>query len=100
MTSFFMGIDNAIGQVSKSPDGSDLMTWANGLVQQAALRKQQQAAAAQQKAQAAAAQAAAIQTSTTPATTGSTNLNGSTHLVEMLQNLLSMLMSQLSTSKS
>lgn len=95
MAAFFENIDQNIALATHTSDGTDIMTWANGLVQQAALRKQQQAAqaaatAAQQKAQAAAT-----------ATPGATSAaNGGSNLMQMLQNLLSMLMSQLSAGKA
>jgi hypothetical protein len=82
MASFMDSINSTVAAATVAPDGSsDILTWANGLAQQAALRQQQQA----QQAQALAAQSAAA---------GGDSGN---NMMQMLQSLLSMLISQLSS---
>jgi hypothetical protein len=79
MTSFMDSINNEMAAAMVAPDGStDIMTWANGLAQQAALEQQQ----------------AAAQTSTT-STTGTTDSTSSmSSMLQMLQSMLSELISQ------
>ncbi len=87
MTSFMDDLNSRVGLATKSPDGSsDVMTWANGLVMQAQLRKQQQQALMAQQLQAGA--------------TGSASASGASSIGQMLQMLMSMLMSQLQQSKT
>lgn len=49
MTDFMRGINSLTYSATHNADGSDILSWANGLVQQSALRKQQQALQQQQQ---------------------------------------------------
>jgi hypothetical protein len=49
LTDFMRGINSLTYSATHNADGSDILSWANGLVQQSALRKQQQALQQQQQ---------------------------------------------------
>ncbi len=49
MTDFMNGLNNLTYSVTHNADGSDILSWANGLVQQSAIRKQQKALQQQQQ---------------------------------------------------
>lgn len=83
MTSFLDNLNNSVGAATKGPDGvTSVMDWANGLAQQAALRKQQQALIAQQ-----------MQALT--GATGGSATGGASNPLQMLQMMFSMLLTQM-----
>ncbi|MCE3235852.1 MAG: hypothetical protein K0Q50_2032 [Vampirovibrio sp.] len=84
MTKFMDDINNKVALATRAPDGvSSVVDWANGLAQQAALRKQQQQALMAQ-------QMGAMQSFM-----GGSSAGGATSAQQMMQMLLSMLMSKL-----
>jgi hypothetical protein len=85
MAMFMDDLNNRVGLAARGPDGTDVMTWANGLALQAEQRRQQQQALLAQQLEAANA----------GAQSGGIDPNNP---MQMLQMLLSMLMSQLQGS--
>lgn len=90
MTRFMDDLNGRVSAATKAPDGvSSVIDWANGLAQQAALRKQQQALMAQQMGGLQALMGAS----------GGASAGGANSPQQLLQMLLSMLMSKLQPSQ-